>query len=573
MKFSIIKIVLIMLACFLLPNTTLPVEPKSGTTQTNNAGHHAPIDVLVDDSQRWLISANEQSGSVSLIDLVNGIVVDEVICGENVSDVAWAESNKDFLVVSPVPGHVTEIEIDANKLKVRRILKIGAEPTGIAVNPEAHIAYITQMTANQVIELDLQTGSLGHQYPVGSWSRYLTLSPDGTRLAVGSSGEGSIYVIDTVKQEVLYDQPLSGGINLGRMRCDAKGEFVYFPWMIYRSNPITPDMIRRGWVLASRIGRVRLGGPAYREAISLDVPRLAVADPFGIAISNDQQRLVVSASGTHELLFYRLPDLPFVGVGGPGDLIDGKLMSDQDLFSRIELGGRPMSIVFGKDDRTIYVANDTRDSVQIVDFYTRRIVKEISLDDKPNDSLVHQGRELFYDGRRSLDQWYSCHTCHYNGGTNARPMDTWNDGSGLTLKTVLPLYQVRQSKPWTWHGWQNDLGEAMQKSFTSTMQGEPISRRETEAILAFLDSIKPPVNPIDTDDPAISSAIERGKEVFNSQAAGCSNCHAAPRFTDEQIHDVGTGSKADVYHGYNTPSLLGIGRKTRFLHDGREKNL
>ncbi len=70
-----------------------------------------------------------------------------------------------------------------------------------------------------------------------------------------------------------------------------------------------------GWVLASRIARVRLDGSADREAISLDVPGLAIADPHGLAITENEKRLVVTASGTHELLVYRLQDLPFEGAG------------------------------------------------------------------------------------------------------------------------------------------------------------------------------------------------------------------------------------------------------------------
>ena len=102
---------------------------------------------------------------------------------------------------------------------------------------------------------------------------------------------------------------------------------------------------------------------------------------------------------------------------------------------------------------------------------------------------------MFYDGTKSLDQWYSCHSCHYNGGVNARTMDTWNDGSKLTNKTVLPLYNLHQTIPWTWHGWQTDLKDAMKKSFTVTMQGEGVSEDEAVQVFEFLTSLKRPVNP------------------------------------------------------------------------------
>ncbi len=204
-----------------------------------------------------------------------------------------------------------------------------------------------------------------------------------------------------------------------------------------------PRNIRRGWILASRAARVRLDGPADREAISLDVPGIAVADPHGIALTPNEHRMVISSSGTHELLVYRLQNLPFIGAGGPGDLIDEKLLRDRDLFYRIPVGGRPMAVRALADNRRVIVANHTMDEIQWVDVESKQLVDALSLGPQPEDSpeqlLVHRGMEIFYDGQRSLDQWYSCASCHLDGGSNSRPMDTWNDGSALTVKTVLPL--------------------------------------------------------------------------------------------------------------------------------------
>ncbi len=61
--------------------------------------------------------------------------------------------------------------------------------------------------------------------------------------------------------------------------------------------------------------------------------------------------------------------------------------------------------------------------------------------------------------------------------------------------------------------------------------------------------------------------------VFKSDKAACAQCHSGPAFTDGQIHDVGLGGEKDVYKGYNTPTLVGLYRKVRFLHDGRTKSV
>jgi YVTN family beta-propeller protein len=343
--------------------------------------------------------------------------------------------------------------------------------------------------------------------------------------------------------------------------------------MVSRTNPINVSNLRKGWLLASRIGRVRLDGPADREAISLDVPGLAVADPHGIVISRDDRRLVASSAGTHELLVYRLPNLPFIGAGGPGDLIDRALERDRDRFQRIEVGGRPMGLQMADDNHTLYVANYLQNSVQVVDLDSQTVTDEIALGGPADVSLARRGMEIFYDGERSLDQWYSCHSCHQNGGTNSRAMDTLNDGTEQTFKTVLPLHHVTETGPWTWHGWQQDLDNAMHKSITSTMLGKAPSAQDKQALLTFLETLEAPPNPFRNPDGSLTDVAERGRQVFESDFAACAECHNGPHFSDGKNHDVGLNSPDDFYENYNTPSLLGTYRKVLWLHTGRARSL
>jgi DNA-binding beta-propeller fold protein YncE len=481
--------------------------------------------------------------------------------------------DQSVLVTCAEDGLVELLRFDSGKIVRQHQFDVGFQPVGVTVSPNHERAFVALSAGSAVVELDLQRGTLARRIEVGPWPRYLTLSPDGSRLAVGASGDGKVYVIDTASGEVLYDEALSGAINLGHMQASRDGKYAYVPWMIYRTNPINVRNIRLGWVLASRIARVRLDGSAYREAISLDVPGLAIADPHGLAIAPDEHRLAVTASGTHELLVYRLNDLPFEGAGGPGDLIDRRLLADKDMFYRIELGGRPMGVIIADDNRTAFVANYTQDAVQVVDIEAQAVGQPISLGTMPAETLARRGMAIFFDGRRSLDQWYSCHTCHYNGGINSRAMDTDNDGSFNTFKTVLPLEQIHNTPPWTWHGWQTDVENAMARSFTHTMQGPPIADTDVKALLAYLDTLDIPASPYLERDGQLSAAAERGRNVFHSEKAGCARCHRGAHFTDGEIHDVGLGSDDDHYSGYNTPMLSGLYRKVRYLHDGRTRSL
>lgn len=532
-----------------------------------------PVDLAIDPQGRWLITANEFSNSVSLIHLDDGRVVDELACGEHPAKIVWCPDGRTALISCSWSGDVQIIENDEGTLHHRGTVHVGFEPCGLAVHPDGRRAFVGLVASGQVAEIDLVDPSLTRRFDVGAWPRYMTLSNDGDRLAVGCAGASQIAVVDTTSGEVLYEEPLVGGINLGHMVTSPDGEHAYFTWMVYRTNPITVRNIRLGWVLASRIGRVRLDGESYREAISLDVPRQAVADPHGLVLSNDGKRMVASASGTHELLVYRLPDLPMVGIGGPGDLIDRELEKDQDRFHRIDVGGRPMGLQISGDGRTVYVANYLNNSVQVVDLDARKVTQEISLGGPEEPSLARQGMALFYDAARSLDQWYSCHSCHQDGGSSARAMDTMNDGTSMTQKTVLPLYNVTRTGPWTWHGWQEDLADSIHNSLTVTMLGEAPTEKETEALLAYLDTLEPPPNPFRHADETFAAAAARGKRIFESSKAGCANCHHGPHWTDNAIHDVGLGAEDDYYDGFNTPSLQGVYRKVRLLHRGQARSL
>jgi cytochrome c peroxidase len=407
---------------------------------------------------------------------------------------------------------------------------------------------------------------------VGRWPHYLALSPDGTRLAVGVSGDGGVSVVDTAARKLLHQEEFSG-LNLGQMHASADGPYAYFPWMVYRHNPITPNNVRLGWVLASRIARVRLDRPARREAISLDPQGKAVADPHGLALSPDGQWLVCAASGTQELLVYKLPGLPFQDYGGPGDHIAPELLKDRERFDRVPLGGRPMAVRFSPDGKKVYVANYLLNAVQVVDLAGKRVEQALDLGGPAEPALARRGEAIFYDGRRSLDQWYSCHSCHYEGHANAVAMDTRNDGRFGNFKAVLSLRNVAHTGPWFWHGWEKDLRSALRKSMTDSMLGKEPTDDDLRALAAYLETLAPPPNPHRAADGGLCESARRGEQVFKGEKAGCARCHSGEHLTDGRTHEVGTGDRGDVYKGYNPPSLRGVYDRVQFLHDGRARTL
>jgi YVTN family beta-propeller protein len=531
----------------------------------------SPVDLVLGPAGDWLVTVNQTSDSLSLVRTSDGKVLDEEPVGDHPIAIALAPDGKTLLVSNHYSGEVTWLEVVDDRLAVRGSIDVGFQPHGIAITADQTAAYVACTASAEIAVVDLARRAVTSRIPVGRWPRYLALSPDGSRLAVGTSGDRGLTVVDTKERKELFREQFVG-LNIGHLAASKDGKYVYFPWMVYRNNPISAGNIRLGWVLASRLARLKLDGPARREAMSLDPQGKAIADVHGLALTSDESKLVVSASGTHELLVYRTEGLPLKDFGG-SDHIDPALLADSERFYRIELGGRPMGLRIASDDRTVYVANYLDNSVQVVDLADRKVARTFPLGGPSEPSLARRGEAIFLDGRRSLDQWYSCHTCHYDGGTNSVPTDTTNDGSAFTFKTVLDLHHLPETGPWTWHGWQTDLRSGMRKSLTETMLGPKPTEDDVDAILAYFQTLTSPPNPFRNKDGSLTPAAERGREIFEGDRAGCATCHNGPHFTDGEVHDVGLGSRSDRYKGFNTPTLRNVYSRVKLLHDGRVDSL
>ncbi|MBS0210051.1 MAG: hypothetical protein JSS27_13970 [Planctomycetes bacterium] len=563
----------LLLASALIALGAVPACAATPAERQGAAGAHvdrSPVDLVLTADERFLITANQTSSTLSLIDVASGKVIDEAPCDEYPRALCLAPGKARVLVSCAYAGTVEIFDIIERRLQHAGQIQVGYHPYGVAVSPDGRQAYVAMEAAAKVAIIDLVSRQVARQIDVGRWPRQLALSHAGTRLAVSASGDLGITIIDVATGQRVIDQQV-GGINIGQLHVARNDRDVYFPWMIYRQFSITPQNIRQGWVLATRIARVRLDEESRREAISLDVPGMAMSDPHGLALTPDEQWMVCTSSGTHELLAYRMADQKFMAFGGPGDLADPTVWRDHEKFFRVPLGGRPMNLRAARDNRHIYVANYLSNSVQVVDLAERAVVREIALGGPAEPSLARQGEAIFFDARRSLDQWYSCASCHYEGGLNAVPMDTRNDGSQRTYKTVLPLQNVTRTAPWTWHGWQTDLGAAMHKSITDTMLGPEPSARDVKALLAYMEALSPKPNPYQA--ATAPEAIARGKAIFFGVKGACAKCHSGELYTDGQVHDVGLGSKDDAYSGFNTPSLVGVYERVRLLHDGRCRTL
>jgi YVTN family beta-propeller protein len=543
--------------------------------------HRSPYALAVRPDGARVLSANHTAGSVSLIDPSAGTVLHELKTGDRPSGVAFSPDGTRAVVTHWAGYDLAVLGVADDRLSLLGRVEVGPEPRGVVVAKDGTTAFVAVGAANEVVKVGLGpdgprvTGRL----PVGREPRGLAISSDGARLLVTCARAQSIELIDIGAWKVERSLPVRVE-NLRQVAFGPNG-MAYSVGMENRGFATTSGNIDAGWVLGQRVVRVPVDGSEAFESLSLDPHSRAVSDVHGLAFNADGTTLAVSAGGTREVLLLRLDAgrLPW-RRNGFRDLMAPDLVTDASRFQRVPTSGRPTELAFAPDGKTLYIANYLGDSIQVLDTEKGEVIRTIALGPKIELTAERRGEWVFHDGRRSLNQWYSCNTCHSDGHTNGADYDTMNDGwhdftsaHTRSRKKAPTLRRVTETGPWTWHGWQTSFEQAMDESFTKSMQGDEPSRQDVSDLIAFLKTLDYPRNPNRGPNGELTEAARRGETVFRSAKAACSSCHGGPEFTDGRIHDVGLNERGDVYKGHNPPSLRGVYDKAPYLHDGRAPTL
>jgi DNA-binding beta-propeller fold protein YncE len=176
------------------------------------------------------------------------------------------------------------------------------------------------------------------------------------------------------------------------------------------------------------------------------------------------------------------------------------------------------------------------------------VPRGITLADRPESDM---GRTLFHT---TTTVGLACASCH----PEAR-----DDGGVWTFDTI----GVRRTQnlsggilsraPYHWSADMPTLHTLMADVFTERMSGEPVTQQQEWALGNWLDRVPAPRGVV-----VDTNAVLRGEELFNSSETGCRSCHTGTLLTNNRMANVGTASTLKV------PSLIGVGGRAPYLHDG-----
>jgi YVTN family beta-propeller protein len=520
-------------------------------------GLRRPVALALSADGRWLYTANQRSGSVSVNDVEKGAAVAEIAVGRRVSDLVLMPDRRQILATDDDAHELVLLSGQGPAVEVIRRIKVAPYPVSVRASADGSRAFVASLWSRQVSILDLSPQARPTKVIGLPFAPRLLLPVRGDQmLLVADAFGGRLAVVDVSRGEVVASHTLPAH-NIRGLVPSRDGEHVVLAHQILHAEmPTTFDAIHWGNLLTNNLRTLRLAevlavdGDPLRDSRLLYLGRATAGagDPSGVA---------VTAGGVTVTTF-----------GGVGEIEFGSEFTTEE--QRVSVGQRPTAVVASADGRRAYVADTFGDAVAVVDVPGRKVAARITLGPTPELRPEDRGELAFYDARLSHDGWFSCHSCHTDGHTTGQRNDNLGDGSFGAPKRILSLRGVGETAPWAWNGGMADLEGQVHKSILTTMQGKKPSDALVRDLTAFLRTLPPPPALGQLRGALDEAQVRRGQDVFREQ--GCANCHTPPAYTSGRTYDVGLVDEVGQRQ-FNPPSLRGVSQGGPYFHDGRATTL
>ena len=611
------------------PADTLDIIDKASAAVVHrvNVGID-PVSVAVRPDAKEVWVANHISDSVSVVDIEPGSptylqVVATIQAFEKGSratyfdepvGIAFASNEKAYIALS-AENEIAVIDVPTRKL-VKRLEIVGQDPRAISVRGDR--LYVIPFESNNQTQL-----SGGKQEAIGSdlvtfdaWDHSIS---NNNVLSLGhvvdiikhpEVPDRDLFVFDT-KTDELIEVVDSIGTLLYGVAVDSKGRV--FVAQTDARNDVNGRAGTKKHGLAelenraflNQITRIEFNGSKASPPEFIDLEpappaeidaATALATPFAIAVSDDDQILVASAAGS---------DKVFTVDPNTGQVL-----------GRVKVDSVPRGIALesektGKASRA-WVHNSIANTVSIVELKNPAkpiVTKTIALED-PTPAEYKKGRAVFNSARASTSGTFSCASCHPDGHTDQllwvlkTPVVT--GGDQIMPRSTMPLRGLRDTAPFHWDGIPGDpyggnnsasihahvepnsdpdvpvstVRNVVDGSLSSTMtsvglnvindEGKPgaLSGVERDALSQFLLDIPFPPAQRRAYTNVLSQEAKKGFELFHISGDDdpskvrfnvCGNCHRMPYLVS--TNTPGTGMDAPTWRGaYDRWLILPQGR-------------
>lgn len=521
-------------------------------------------------------NANQGTGTVSIVDVELGRVINEVAVGDSLVDLIAVPGRPQLLAVDGRQNELLVLAVSGPKVHVHSRWPVSRGATQVVASPDGQQASVACQWSHclDVVSLAEKSGARDQPtqphllrrvtLPFAPGLQCLTAA--GNQVIVADHFGGRLGIVDLASGQVLHAFDSNGHNSRGLLVTDQGRQLVIAQQILNETLPTTEENIERGLLMQNVLRSLALSELTGR-ASSVDEIRplptgrvlplgglhAGAGDPAAV-VSLDTNRLAVALSGVHQIALQSTSsEQPSVAV-------------------RIPTGRRPVAIIPRPGSRQLAVLNQLDDTISMVDVERGMVMQTIPLGERRSLSPQERGEQLFFDATLSRDGWLSCHSCHPDGHSNGRRVDTLGDNTLGTPKRTLSLLGTAFTYRWAWNGEVANLHDQVRKSLKETMHGGHIRDEEVRDLTSFLHTLAPPpaVLPLATSAEDQAS-LDRGRQVFNRYR--CSGCHIPPIvYSSHESYEVGLSDERGLTK-FNPPSLRGVSQGFRYFHDNRAETL
>lgn len=565
----------------------------------------APFDpAVVRKSQGGLLLAFRPDPSAGLVE------IGRTTLAPDAWGLALTPDRKRAVVTSAWAAEVSLVDLE--KMLVLGSAKTAREPRGIAITPDGRHAYVSHLVGSSLTKLELGANGITAtplEFPAAparapsgrtltaSLGYDLVLSPDATTLfvprhALGAEGIGTWWGAPSVDAlDVATERSIAPSRSAKSQRAHIR---------IVDSRPPSD------WeVLPGR-------APA---------PELSLVQPRAVVYRKSRDTLLVAGEGTDELT--ELDALAIDPAMAP--LRSVRLAPSYDKFGSFpDRGGAPTGIALSRDEATAYVFCQSTFDVVALELATEAsTLIHLAEDGLPADAAY--GRRLFTNARNtSISGGLGCAACHPEGrddayvwrqgaigGVSEEALPGEGDASNrfVALRENLKFHadprptpeeraklhprqtpmlagRVRAMGPFGWRGENPDILTRLINGFRlhraawdSAWDVNREAGHHVAKIDYLADYLRSGLLPPPTFDRPLTAEEERGRGIFESDAAMCSRCHVPnAEFTDRQVAPlpplpVLPGFDREAPQAFKTPSLWFIAGSAPYFHDGSQATL
>lgn len=321
----------------------------SGCDNKNKLSSQQPAKVYV---------ANEEGGSVSVIDLQNSLKITSIDISGNSGEMFMAHNvqvapDGKSVWVTAVPMDSTGINqlvvIDPNTATIKKRIQLGKDlhVAHVVLDKESKYAFVTAKESNQVIQVDASTYEVLRKFKLGVGHAPHGLRYSDGKLYVANMDAKSLSVIN-ISDGKIKDVPLGGVVVQTAVTQNEKFVFA----TLYDT----------------------------KEVIRYDLQ------------SGQITRIPLPAEAQGSIQLYATPDSKLLYVADQGELMERPVsnkvfvidISNAKVISTIKVGKKAHGIVVSQDGKTVYVTNSIDNTVSVIDVVTQKVTATIPVGKGPN---------------------------------------------------------------------------------------------------------------------------------------------------------------------------------------------